>query len=246
MIDSYWDLYVAYIAKCVRDNFVNDIDPHHYEMEWNHWLPKACFPDLPLGQWLTLKQHAIASALQTLALKENCLCPWHIRYLPESLWKEVRPLYVQDKKEIGLKQVANEVGIHAPGMKSIGGKASAQAHKERGDGIYNFKTASEWGTKGGSKTAQMQVGIHAPGAHEKYHAKKVEGGREGGKIGGARAAQLKVGAHGRSKEKMSEDGKKAAYTLWKSTVDGFVGNAGNVAQHNRANDWDPNARVRIE
>lgn len=244
-MDSYWDLYVTYVNKCVRDNWINDIDPHHYRMEWNHWLPKAAFPDLPLGQWLTLKQHAIASALQTLALKENCLCPWHVRYLPDLLWEEARPLYVQDKQEIGLRQVKNQTGFHAPGGYSKGGQMSAKRNKERGEGIYDFQTASEWGTKGGSKTALLGVGIHAPGAHEKHHEAKVEGGKKGGKVGGPKAVELKLGVHGRSKEKMSEDGRKAAYTLWRSTVDGFVGNAGNVAQHNRANGWDPNARVKI-
>jgi hypothetical protein len=85
MIESYWDFYVAYVAKCVRDNRVNDIDPHHYQMEWNHTLPQCLFGDQPLGQYLTLQQHAIASALQTLALRKNCMCGWHKEYLPENL-----------------------------------------------------------------------------------------------------------------------------------------------------------------
>jgi hypothetical protein len=93
MIDSYWDLYVAYIAKCVKENKEQDIDPHHYEMEWNHWLPKACFPDLPLGQWLTKKQHSIASSLQTLALKKKCMCAWHREDLPPLLVEKSWPLY---------------------------------------------------------------------------------------------------------------------------------------------------------
>lgn len=244
-MESYWDLYVAYVHKCVADNWANDIDPAHYEMEWNHFLPQCIFEDQPIGHWLTKRQHAIASALQTLAFEKCCLCPWHVKHLPQNLWTLARPLYQKHKHEIGVKQVANEIGIHAPGMQSMAGKASAQAHKERGEGIYNPQTASEWGTKGGSKTVQMGVGIHAPGAHEKHHAKKVEGAKKGGLIGGRRAVELKVGAHGRSKEKMSEDGKKAAYLVWESTMDGFRGNAGNVAQHNRANGWDPNARVRI-
>jgi hypothetical protein len=33
--------------------------------------------------------------------------------------------------------------------------------------------------------------------------------------------------------------------IWESTIDGFRGNAGNVSRHNRANGWDPNARIRI-
>ena len=33
--------------------------------------------------------------------------------------------------------------------------------------------------------------------------------------------------------------------VWESTVDGFRSNAGNVAQHNRNQGWDPDARVRV-
>ena len=93
MIDSYWDLYVAYIAKCVKENKERDIDPHHYSMEWNHFLPKCLFGDQPVGHYLTLKQHAIASALQTLAFQKNCLCGWHKKHLPSKLWDLSRPLY---------------------------------------------------------------------------------------------------------------------------------------------------------
>jgi len=32
---------------------------------------------------------------------------------------------------------------------------------------------------------------------------------------------------------------------WRSTVDGFESNAGNVARHNRANGWPPEARVKV-
>jgi hypothetical protein len=33
--------------------------------------------------------------------------------------------------------------------------------------------------------------------------------------------------------------------MWSSTIDGFTGNAGNVSQHNKANGWDPAAKVRV-
>ena len=85
-MDSYWDLYVAYINHCVKYNWDHDIDPHHYEMEWNHFLPKAVFGDWPIGQYLLLKQHAVASALQSLAFRTLCHCGWHKKYMPEALW----------------------------------------------------------------------------------------------------------------------------------------------------------------
>ena len=39
---------------------------------------------------------------------------------------------------------------------------------------------------------------------------------------------------------------KGATQVWESTIDGFRSNAGNVAQHNRAKGWDPNARFRVK
>ena len=86
MINSYWDLYVAYIDCCAKYNWQHNIDPHHYEMEWNHFLPKAVFGDWPMGQYLLLRQHAIASALQTLAFGTLCHCGWHKKYMPKKLW----------------------------------------------------------------------------------------------------------------------------------------------------------------
>jgi hypothetical protein len=115
MIDSYWDLYVAYITKCVRDNWINDIDPHHYEMEWNHFLPKCVFGDWPIGQWLTKRQHAVASALQTLAFGKNCMFGWHKHHIPENLLVLAWPFYCKHAKKnavIGGKKAARMgVGI---------------------------------------------------------------------------------------------------------------------------------------
>jgi hypothetical protein len=38
---------------------------------------------------------------------------------------------------------------------------------------------------------------------------------------------------------------KTINNRWRSTVDGFESNAGNVASHNRANGWPPEARVKV-
>jgi hypothetical protein len=119
----------------VKENKEQGIDPHHYEMEWNHWLPKACFPDLPLGQYLTLNQHAIASALQTLALKNNCMCGWHKKYLPEKLLELAWPLFCfeasqRSKKHIGeLNSMFGKRGELNP---NYGQKRPNQSEKMKG------------------------------------------------------------------------------------------------------------------
>lgn len=189
-------------------------------MEWNHFLPRCIFGDWPIGQWLTKRQHAIASALQTLAFGKRCLCGWHKPYLPENLLELCWPLYCK----------ANKVN--------------------------------------GRKTAELRIG-----ACGRSPEKMSEDGKKGGAKGGPRAFELRVGAHGRSAEKMTDDGKiggtityergigvhapgvaskggkvggrKTSSQIWESTIDGFRSNAGCVAQHNKANGWDPDARVRI-
>ena len=87
------ETYYAYLRWCVDFNERNLIDPAHDQMEWNHTLPQCIFGDQPIGQWLTLKQHAIASALQTLAFRTNCLCGWHFCLLPQVLLELSHPFY---------------------------------------------------------------------------------------------------------------------------------------------------------
>jgi hypothetical protein len=168
-MDSYWDLYVAYVNKCVHDNYRNDVDPNHHRMEWNHWLPKACFPDLPVGQWLTLKQHAVASALQTLALKKNCLCGWHLKYLPEKLKSLAWDYYIEFQTLNGVKSgeftKKNKLGIHKPGAKTSetcakGGKAGGRVCRDTGVGLFAAgnvtKDTCSRGGKQGCKNTNSQ------------------------------------------------------------------------------------------
>jgi hypothetical protein len=158
MIDSYWDLYVAYIDKCVRDNWAYDIDPHHYEMEWNHFLPKCIFGDWPIGHWLTKRQHAIASSLQTLALKTNCMFGWHKHHLPRNLLELAWPYYCLANKEKGEKARDEGTGIHTPEMRSAGGKRAVELKA----GIHapgSNEARAEGGRKGGRKIVQEKIGI---------------------------------------------------------------------------------------
>jgi hypothetical protein len=97
IMESYWDLYIAYIDHCVRYNYENDIDPHHYEMEWNHFLPQCIFGDQPIGQYLLLRQHAIASALQSLAFNYNCMTGGHKKFLPDELLALAWPIFRQSQ-----------------------------------------------------------------------------------------------------------------------------------------------------
>ena len=127
-MESYWDLYVAYVHHCVENNKKHDIDPHHYEMEWNHFLPQCLFGNLPFGQYLLLRQHAIASALQTLAFEKVCVCPWHVKHLPPKLWDLCKPVYSARQSSIGQQHVASG---HWARCARMGGKASYQKQADR-------------------------------------------------------------------------------------------------------------------
>ena len=108
---NYFEFYYAYLARCERENWINDVDPHHYEMEWNHTLPQCIFGDLPFGQWLTIEQHAVASALQTLAWREKCHCGMHKEHMPGVLWELCFPYYSDSARKLQLERSMN--GEHA-------------------------------------------------------------------------------------------------------------------------------------
>jgi hypothetical protein len=105
---DYFELYYAYLAWCEKDNWANMRDPNHDYMEWNHTLPQCIFGDQPIGQWLTLKQHAIASALQTLAFKERCHCGMHREHMPGVLWELCFPYYSDSSRKMQLKRSENK------------------------------------------------------------------------------------------------------------------------------------------
>lgn len=98
--------------------------------------------------------------------------------------------------------------------------------------------------------------VHALKSLSKVHGEKDELGRSAHAM-----EQIKKVHETFVGEKRSEANRKRAKTLgidklrsfaekmnsqvWESTVDGFRSGAGQVAQHNRANGWDPAARIRI-
>jgi hypothetical protein len=219
-MDSYWDLYVAYVNKCVRDNWINDIDPHHYEMEWNHFLPQCVFGDQPVGHYLLIEQHAIASALQTLALGKNCLCGWHKKHLPEILLNLSWKFYSKQSENnaVTLHSVKDEEGKSLVAVES--GKRNKGKKKNRVDRYNADKLNSTKNKEGKSVNA-------------------VKGGKEG-----AKKMHSVKNENGKSKF-ASEGAKKVNAQRWVSTIDGFESNAGLVARHNKENGWDPSARIRI-
>ena len=72
-----------------------------------------------------------------------------------------------------------------------------------------------------------------------------EAGKVGGSIAGYKHLENETGLFSQTKDQLSENAKKANAQVWESTRDGFRGNAGNVARHNKVNGWDPADRVKV-
>jgi hypothetical protein len=160
-VSKYWDLYVLYIERCVRENYENDIDPAHYEMEWNHFWPKSIFGDWPVGQFLTVRQHAIASALQTLVFRENCMCAWHKSYISAKLLELAWPYYCIFAKKNAVKG---------------GKKAAAKLHEEKdedGKSLHGKRSS----VKLNSAKDEQGRSINSMKAKAKVHAEKDKFGR---------------------------------------------------------------------
>jgi hypothetical protein len=82
--------------------------------------------------------------------------------------------------------------------------------------------------------------LHSLKMSEKAHEKKDENGK----------SVTAVKAGNKSHEKKDELGRSVTAMItntqvWESTKDGFKGNPGAVAKHNKARGWDPDARVRV-
>jgi hypothetical protein len=154
------ETYYAYLRWCQDYNERNLIDPTSEKMEWHHTLPQCIFGDIRIGLWLTLKQHAIATALQTLAFNYNCLCGWHISLLPSELYTVVKPYYSERRREVAYETLKRSVGIHAQSdeeraeVRRKGGLVQGRlSHVNRtalfAEGIVTFETRSRGGKRGG-------------------------------------------------------------------------------------------------
>jgi hypothetical protein len=64
---------------------------------------------------------------------------------------------------------------------------------------YSGEHCKKSGRKGGTKSAELGIGVHGRSAEQMA---------EGGRKGGTKSAELGIGVHGRSAEQMAEDGRK--------------------------------------
>lgn len=124
------------------------------------------------------------------------------------------------------------------------GKMGATKSHEEKDENGKSKNAVKNGKKALSVLRERDPDHQSKAAKklaEKIHAEKDEKGRSKHAVKAGRKSHEEKDENGKSELAM-----KMNRQVWESTVDGFRSNPGHVAKHNRANGWDPNARVRVE
>jgi hypothetical protein len=119
------------------------------------------------------------------------------------------------------------------------GQGASKAHTKK-DSRGKSVTATKAGSSTHSEKDEDGKSLHMLKLHEGKDS-------EGKSILARKAAKA---SHSKKDEQgKSVNAQKANAVMlkqeWKSLHDGFTSNAGNVAQHNRRNGWDPNARVRL-
>jgi len=125
-----------------------------------------------------------------------------------------------------------------------------------------FYVPTEKAIEIGKKTYELGIGVHGQTKEKMIENGKISGqknkenktgfcGRskekmsEDGRKAGQKSYELKVGAHAIPKERKSKTGKKVASQRWMCEETGFITNAGNLAQYQRARGIDTSKRKRI-
>lgn len=112
----------------------------------------------------------------------------------------------------------------------------------------NKEFCAQGGKTQGNKNVIDRTGFLSPDwvESEAFLEHQSIAGKVGGAITGYRHLREGTGLFAQTKEKLAENARKANSQVWESTRDGFRGNAGNVARHNKANGWSPGDRVKVE
>ena len=131
-----------------------------------------------------------------------------------------------------------------PEQKTERGRKGAKALNES----LTPERNSEIGRKAGEACHKLKnkdgKSVNAVKCGEASNKKKDAQGRSINAVKGAMATNASMTAEQKT-ERSRKASAKTNSQVWKSTIDGFISNAGVVAQHNRKNGWDPNARVKV-
>jgi len=129
-----------------------------------------------------------------------------------------------------------------------GGREGGKKTAELGVGIHAPGMASKGGEIGGTKTVELGLGIHAPGMQSKGGTKTVElgvGAHAPGMAskGGIKAAELSLGAHAPGVR--SNAAKTTNSQKWVCLDTGHISNSGGLSRWQNARGIDTSLRKRV-
>jgi hypothetical protein len=180
----------------------------------------------------------------------------------------IRPVFNTDKWCLN----ENCGGIVSLDVRRKTGKITGQIHKENGTGVCGIpieekrKNGEKGGKIGGKRNAKNKTGFCGRSKEKmsedgkiggeimgQIHKKNrtgvcgipIEERKKNSKKGGKRAYELCCGVHALTPQQRNETGKKVAYQKWMCLETGFVANAGNLTQYQRARGIDTSKRVKI-
>jgi hypothetical protein len=136
----------------------------------------------------------------------------------------------------------DELGRSRNGVKAA--ERTNEAKDEKGRSVNAVKGAEKANEINHEEKTEEGKSKHAVKMGKAAHRDKNEEGKSKHAVKIAEKLNGEKDTEGKSLN-ASRGGKTAASQIWQSTIDGFVSNASNVAQHNKARGWDPNARVKI-
>jgi hypothetical protein len=181
----------------------------------------------------------------TLTWLKNC------NYFPENYF-DLWDIYDKYSSEHG-REHGGKAGKKTHEKKDEDGKSknavkNGKKIMEEKDEDGKSKHAVVMGKKTHEKRGENGKSLH----NVKLHEEKDELGRSLIGLKSAEKVHKEKNENGKSKHAVrmgQKGGKKGARNtnsqVWESSIDGYQNNAGAVALHNRANGWDPNARVRV-
>lgn len=141
-----------------------------------------------------------------------------------------------------LHKVKNEEGKSVNAIKMA--KKSHEMKNEEGKSVNAVQAARKSHKVKNEEGKSVLAVNNGKKNSEKLHAKKDEFGRSIVAMGMIEKTHAEKDEKGRSLHAMRR-AEEMNKQVWESTEDGFRSNAGVVAQHNKANGWDPNARIRV-
>jgi hypothetical protein len=126
----------------------------------------------------------------------------------------------------------------------IGGKKGAEKTNEEKDENGKSVNAVKGGNKVHEEKDENGKSLHALEMNKKLNEEKDANGKSLAAVKGAEKMNEAKDEDGKSVNAV-KGGEKVASQIWESTIDNFRSTASGVAKHNRANGWDPDARIRI-